>query len=161
MEILLIRHAEAEDARAPGGDRERALTERGRRDAALVAASLRVLLPTGPVGLWYSPLRRTRETAEYIQQALPLEVSEPHEAIAEGDLEALEHHWKGLGRQPAAAIVVGHQPHLARWIETLTGTLVGVPKASVTCLRRAGARQRGELLAHLRTEVLERLCRRG
>ncbi|MGC9127184.1 MAG: SixA phosphatase family protein [Acidithiobacillus sp.] len=157
MEILFIRHAEAEDARAAGGDYERALTARGRRDAAMLADRLSKLLPPGPIHLCYSPLRRTRETAEPIEQKLPLQGSEPQEAIAQGDLEILERHWQGLATLAAAVIVVGHQPHLGQWIESITGARIGVSKASVTCLRWDGLRQRGELLAHLRTEVLERL----
>jgi len=160
VEIFLVRHAEAEDARPPGGDRERALTARGHRDAAVVADALGALLPAGPIRLYYSPLRRTRETAGYIERQLPLQGSEAMEAIAEGDLTALERHWRGGPVLPAAIIVVGHQPHLGRWIDTLTGSLLSVPKASVSGLRWAGAGQRGELLLHLRTEVLQRLHRR-
>jgi phosphohistidine phosphatase len=59
--LILLRHAKAESTAASGGDAERGLTERGRRDAALVARAL-ARADLAPDLVLASPARRAQET---------------------------------------------------------------------------------------------------
>jgi 2,3-bisphosphoglycerate-dependent phosphoglycerate mutase len=78
-ELLLIRHAEAEPLRPSEAlepkDVDLPLTARGRSQAAALATRLRL---RDIAAIYASPLRRTRETAEILAQALNLPVSEDH-----------------------------------------------------------------------------------
>ena len=72
LRLILLRHAKAA-REAGGGDRERRLTERGRRDAALMGAHIHDsgLVPDLAVA---SDSQRTRETMELAASALPQRV---------------------------------------------------------------------------------------
>ena len=72
VELLLLRHAEAEPAALDGEDFQRPLTARG-RDAALAAAARLTALAWHPQRLLYSPAARTTATATLIAQALKLD----------------------------------------------------------------------------------------
>jgi phosphohistidine phosphatase len=109
MNLILWRHAEAEDAEP---DLARRLTPRGRKQAARVAKWLRENLPERFVVL-ASPAARTRETAdeldvEYtVDRRLAPDVDVAHYIAAaqwpEGPQEAA-----------GTVVVVGHQPVLGR-----------------------------------------------
>ncbi len=68
--LVLMRHAKAERASPGGGDFDRALTERGRRDASIMAG---VLDGAGivPDKVLVSSALRTRETWEAMAAAFP------------------------------------------------------------------------------------------
>ncbi|HLU60187.1 MAG TPA: histidine phosphatase family protein [Pseudonocardia sp.] len=70
-ELVLVRHAAAEPRTAEAPDEGRALTARGRRDAAALVGPLRALRPAA---IWSSPYRRAVETLEPTAAALGLEV---------------------------------------------------------------------------------------
>lgn len=107
MNLILWRHAEAED-HAPGGDAERRLSERGHKQAARMAAWLTQRLPEETCVL-ASPAVRTRQTAAALGRSFALEprlftdcgVAEHLDAIADN-----EHH--------ASLLLVGHQPTLGQ-----------------------------------------------
>jgi phosphohistidine phosphatase len=105
MELILWRHAEAED-HAAGGDLARQLTKRGRRQAERMAQWLRPKLE-GEWRIVVSPAERTLETVKPLE--LPFEVSEAV-GTAGGPASVLkEANWPDA-RRPV--IVVGHQPTL-------------------------------------------------
>ena len=68
--LILLRHGKAESVAESGGDFERGLTERGRRDAALIG---RVLADAGitPDLALVSAARRARETWDEASPAFP------------------------------------------------------------------------------------------
>jgi phosphohistidine phosphatase len=105
MDILLWRHAEAEDGMP---DAKRRLTERGRKQAKQVARWLRKRLPPG-ARILSSPAVRAVQTAEAL--ALPFEVKEKlgTGAGAASLLGAVG--WPHAG---GTVVVVGHQPTLGR-----------------------------------------------
>jgi phosphohistidine phosphatase len=105
MELILWRHAEAEDG-LPDAARE--LTRRGRRQAAHMAAWLRPRLPRKTLVI-ASPATRTRQTAEALD--LPFETDRRLGvgASAADVLGAIG--WPDRAR---ALVVVGHQPTLGR-----------------------------------------------
>lgn len=73
--IILIRHAESEHhvKRLSGGWTDTPITERGHRQARLLAERLKDELGETPVRLFTSDLLRTRETAGHIAAALAVE----------------------------------------------------------------------------------------
>jgi len=69
MHIYLLRHGFAEDASATVHDRDRALTEEGRKKLQRAAATWRQLVES-PEVLFVSPLRRAIETAAVFTEAV-------------------------------------------------------------------------------------------
>lgn len=141
MELILWRHAEAEDGIH---DSERKLTAKGIKQASRMAKWLRARLPDGVVIL-ASPAKRAQQTA----RALNLEFRTVKEiglaASAEDVLRAAG--WPG---DDGTVIVVGHQPTLG---ETAALLLTGakepwsVKKGAVIWIaRRADA-------AHARNQL--------
>lgn len=110
MDLILWRHAEAEDGLE---DLERALTDKGQRQAAQMAQWIKKYLPaTAPATLriLVSPARRTQQTA----QALGWPFSTVNsfapgarpEALLEGAIERMPIQVAGQ------VLIVGHQPTL-------------------------------------------------
>ena len=160
MDLLLVRHAEAEDAEAGGSDYARPLTVRGHASAIAMAAGL-ALCVRGSVTLWSSPLLRTRETAAHLSAALHVEVTRYHDAIPAGDLHRLRHDWQALSAQTDTLIVVGHQPHLGVWGALLMGVSLPVKKASAMAIALDRSGIGGRLLGYALPETLARLGERA
>lgn len=157
MLLILVRHAEAEEAGVSGSDFTRKLTPHGHASALAVAHGLRQML-SGSITLWSSPLLRTQETAHYLAQALEVEVARYHEAIPAGDLGALQRDWQALPVRPDTLIVVGHQPHLGIWATRLTGVSLPVKKASVLGMHLSHPeRLEGELHCYALPEMLAQM----
>jgi phosphohistidine phosphatase len=105
MELILWRHAEAEDGKP---DLARKLTARGRAQAQRIAAWIRQYAPPG-FQLIASPAARAQETAQALQA--PIETSP---LIAPGAPVASILSAAGWPGRPGTAILVGHQPDLGR-----------------------------------------------
>ena len=122
MELYLIRHGLAADRKAYANDEERPLTDKGRQKTGKVAKQLR------EQGLNFdliltSPLVRARETATILQDAgLSSQVEEFTSLAPDGDIHAWVS-WLKEWQQKAAGdpcvALVGHQPDLGNWAETL------------------------------------------
>ncbi len=108
MDLILWRHAEAEDGGAGMPDAKRRLTARGEKQAHDMAKWLRSRLPK-KTRILVSPAVRTQQTAHAL--ALPFEV-EPRIAVGAdtADLIAAAN-WL---EQSGAVLLVGHQPTLGR-----------------------------------------------
>ena len=102
MDIILWRHAEAEDS---WPDEKRRLTKKGREQAARVGRWLRERLPS--YRLISSPAARARETAEGLDAAYGLMPELYAGASVMDVLEAA-----GWPRAEAPVVLVGHQPLL-------------------------------------------------
>jgi phosphohistidine phosphatase len=109
MDLILWRHAEAEDGEGRIPDAERRLTARGKRQARKMAAWLLKRLPRKPTVL-VSPTERARQTANTL--GLPYRI-EPRIDPSAGaaDLLAAAHWPDGRGD---SVLLVGHQPTLGR-----------------------------------------------
>ena len=103
MEIILWRHADAEDG---ADDMARRLTSKGEAQAAAMAKWLRRHLPAAYT-LLASPARRAQQTAEALQAAIQTEPALAPGASVEKILEICR-------KQRGLVIVVGHQPDLGR-----------------------------------------------
>lgn len=108
MELILWRHAEAEDGGDGMLDQERCLTDRGRKQAAQVARWLRKHLPAKP-RILVSPAKRTLQTADALKLAYEVEPRLGIGASAADVLAAAG--WPGPG---GTVLIVGHQPYLGR-----------------------------------------------
>lgn len=118
MELYLIRHGIAVERTSDVEDEQRSLTEVGRQKTHQVAKRLCAL------GLQFdliltSPLVRSRQTAEILHTSgLSCQLKESIYLAPGGDiyawLKSLEY-WE----QPETMALIGHQPDLGQWAETL------------------------------------------
>jgi phosphohistidine phosphatase len=103
MDLLLWRHAEAEDA-GRGNDLERALTARGRAQAERVAAWLAERLPDD-ARILVSPAKRCQQTVAPLGRKAATVAAIGPGASAEALLAAA-----GWPNGDDTVVVVGHQP---------------------------------------------------
>jgi phosphohistidine phosphatase len=113
MELILWRHAEAEPHEAPKPDAERALTSKGKKQAARMGEWLDRHLPDN-CRILSSPAVRTVQTAEALRRKFKTHVSLSTDTTAEAILEAAN--WPN-SKEPV--LVVGHQPTLGHVITLL------------------------------------------
>ncbi|MBN3804108.1 phosphohistidine phosphatase SixA [Paraburkholderia sp. Ac-20336] len=114
MDLILWRHAEAEDVAA--SDLARALTTRGRKQAQGVAKWLRARLPEDSVVL-ASPAIRTIQTAETLSDQYRVVRELAPNASAREVLDAAG--WPdGIAQ---TVVIVGHQPTLGHVAAQLLG----------------------------------------
>ncbi|MDP2108430.1 MAG: histidine phosphatase family protein, partial [Rhodocyclaceae bacterium] len=111
MELILWRHAEAEDGGLDKSDADRRLTARGEKQARDMAKWLKPRLPK-KLKILVSPATRTQQTAHAL--AMPFEIepgiatgADVDDLIAAARLSA-----SGAAVYPGAVILVGHQPTL-------------------------------------------------
>jgi phosphohistidine phosphatase len=139
MEILVIRHAEAEevhDAAVAGRtDAQRALTKEGIRRMRKGAEGLHMLVED--LGsILSSPLVRAVQTADVLAETYPKAERAEHARLAPGfnPVKLLE--W--CVKQPGPVALVGHEPDLSGWVGFVTTgaprNLVNMKKGSVCCL---------------------------
>jgi phosphohistidine phosphatase len=133
MDLILWRHAEAEDPRDGLDDLQRALTARGEKQAARMAAWLDHVLPDGTRVLC-SPARRCEQTAQALGRKFRLRQELAPGASAEEVLATAQ--WPDA-RHPV--LIVGHQPTLGEMVASLLGISTGecpVRKGAAWWLRR-------------------------
>jgi phosphohistidine phosphatase len=149
--LIVMRHAKAGEL--PGGpDAERALTERGRRDAAAAGQWLR---DSGylPDAVICSSARRTRQTWQQVSAELGRAVectSQDSLYLAEADASAAE---IGLTPEPVRTLLyVGHNPGAGQLAAELTGAEISFPTAAIAVIGLTGswadlAPRTGDLIA--------------
>ncbi len=147
MKILLVRHAQAENAdclrQDSASDNLRPLTAEGRRKMEKSVKGLKKVLPRGSV-IVTSPLTRARQTADVLAEGLRLPVIEADvlnpAAGVEKVLAWLSSHKaqrsKGSQEKSKGVIVlVGHEPQLGR----LLGYLLTGTRRSIMKLKKGSA----------------------
>ena len=119
MEIILIRHADAESGASYADDSMRALTAKGRLVQELVAKEM-VKRGYSPDLILHSPRRRAEQTAWITAQALPGDVPlvESQELDGGYSLQAL---LKRLAfyKDCLSICCVGHEPDMTFWANGL------------------------------------------
>lgn len=108
MDLILWRHAEAEDGSPTLSDTKRRLTARGEKQAHDMAKWLRPRLPKKP-RILVSPALRTQQTAHAL--ALPFEI-EPKIAVGATPTDLIEA--AGWRDYNGTVVLVGHQPTLGQ-----------------------------------------------
>ena len=101
MDLILWRHADAEDGRP---DLQRELTGKGRRQAARVAKWLEAHLPKG-FRVISSPAARARQTAEALTRDMEIDNTLAPGASVQAIVKAAG--WPSGG---GTVVLVGHQP---------------------------------------------------
>ena len=117
MDLILWRHAEAHDPREGQSDLDRALTPRGEKQAARMAAWLDRQLPDGARVL-VSPARRTEQTVKALGRRYKL-CPELVPGCTPAALLALA----GWPDARAPVLIVGHQPTMGMTAALLMGGL--------------------------------------
>lgn len=133
MDLILWRHAEAEEPEDGSDDLNRALTARGEKQAARMAAWLDRQLPDG-LRVLASPARRTEQTASALGRKFKMR-AELLPGAAPADLLELAQ-WP---RSRGTVLIVGHQPVLGQTIAQLLELKApdcAVRKGSVWWLRQ-------------------------
>ena len=133
MDLVLWRHAEAEEGSEALGDMDRALTSRGSKQAQRMAQWLDRNLPESTRVL-ASPARRTEQTVQALGRRYKLRSDLAPGCTPEQLLAAA--HWPD---SKSAVLLVGHQPTLGQAIAQLLGLReleVPVRKGAVWWLRR-------------------------
>ncbi len=140
MNLYLMRHAEAVDlAEAEvDHDADRALTEKGQRQAERVGRLLKRLDVTLDLVL-VSPLIRARKSAQHVLEAMNAKVEIKKLDVLEPDKSG-EAIWKAIvSEQAENVLVVGHLPSISNLARVLLGSLTEQPlrfhKSSVAALR--------------------------
>ncbi len=130
--LLLLRHAKAVPATARR-DYDRALIERGRRDAERIAAFVAEagMIPDLVI---FSAAERTRETATIVLAAWPRPVEARAEpALYDATRPAIHAIVRALPDAAASVMLVGHNPGVAELANVLAGR-----GAKIDMLRMAG-----------------------
>lgn len=127
MDLILWRHADAEDWTEDCDDLERALTPRGLKQAARMASWLDRKLPEG-TRILCSPARRCEQTAAALGRKYKVRSELAPDGSAASLLEAAQ--WP-LAKQ--AVLLIGHQPALGAVIADL------LPFDTDNCPVRKGA----------------------
>ena len=125
MELILWRHAEAEDGL---NDLARELTLKGRKQAAKMAAWLNARLPED-CRILSSPAARTLQTARALNRKVETDPSLAPGASVQALLNAAG--WPG--EEGKWVLIVGHQPDLGEAAASLLGAevVLSIKKAGV------------------------------
>ena len=127
MDLILWRHAEAEEPSDGVDDLARSLTPRGEKQAARMAAWLDRQLPDG-LRVLASPARRTEQTASALGRKFKMRAELLPGGTPQDLLELAQ--WP---RAKGTVLVVGHQPMLGQTIAQLMGL------NAAECVVRKGA----------------------
>lgn len=132
--VVFIRHTDAQNAPAGGNDADRTLTEKGISDAKKIARSIQPIVKGESVRLVCSPLTRAFETATIVGKKLDLS---PHreEWVATGKLSDLQEAIETLKEE--LLIIVGHEPTLSEWIESVSDVRIPMKKGASCALQFA------------------------
>lgn len=160
MDLLLVRHATAEDGRPGRSDADRRLTAEGRREFLRALAGLRRLDPE-PTRILTSPLVRARETAELLAEQVAGPEPEEWPLLAPGgSLEGILRDLRGAGE---TVVLVGHEPGLGRLVSLCLAGAAGdntpLKKGGMARIRFDGAPRpgRGRLVWLLTPGLLRRI----
>ena len=127
MNLILWRHAEADDTSEDGNDMARALTARGQRQAKRIAGWLDRHLPDDAQVL-ASPALRAEQTAKALERKFKTQGELAPDGTVAQLLDLVQ--WRGGS---STFLVVGHQPVLGETVARLLGIESG------QCAIRKGA----------------------
>ena len=137
MDLILWRHAEAENAPEGGDDLSRSLTHKGERQAARMASWLDRHLPEGTRVL-VSPAQRTQQTVAPLGRKFKLRDELVPDTSLSDVLALLKWDSQTGPQLKGPVLLVGHQPYLGQLVAHLIGMneqSCAVRKGSVWWLR--------------------------
>jgi phosphohistidine phosphatase len=115
MDLILWRHAEAQELEGKLRDLERVLTRRGNRQASRMAVWLERQLPEG-ARIFTSPAARAVETAQALGRKF-----EPRDELLPGATPDALLQLAGWPHTRRPILIVGHQPTLGQTVARLLG----------------------------------------
>jgi phosphohistidine phosphatase len=118
--LIVLRHAKAEHTLGMA-DPDRALTGRGRRDAAATGDWLRAQGPL-PALVLCSPSRRTRQTLDGLGLDARVSSVSYEPTIYDNDADALLDLIRQTGEEVETLLLVGHNPSCHQLVFELTGS---------------------------------------
>lgn len=131
--LLLLRHAKAEDATPGSSDINRALNERGKKEAQAIGTFIRKQSLRFDLVLC-SPVVRARETAELVLAAAEVTANlRDDQRIYEASPRQLLEVISEIEEDKSAVLLVGHNPGMEELLRALTGK--GEPMATGTLAR--------------------------
>lgn len=107
--LILMRHAEAERASGSGRDRDRALSARGRADAALMGRALAARGVRPDLAL-VSPAVRTRQTWDLVHEAMGDVQVRDDEPLYNGSADTLRRLIENAEDEAGCLLVLAHNP---------------------------------------------------
>lgn len=146
MDLILWRHAEAEDGKP---DMERSLTKHGRKQAERMAGWLKTRLPD-KCRILVSPAKRTLQTIEALGLAFETDKRVAPDVGPTSVLDAAG--WPDAG---GAVMVVGHQPTLGEVAAELLGAGGGIaiPKGAIWWFATKGPGAEVKLVAAMKPDL--------
>ncbi|HEM56332.1 MAG TPA: hypothetical protein ENO30_06205 [Thermodesulfobium narugense] len=133
MEIIFIRHSNAETIGIEQKDFDRKLTPKGVKKAKKIAKGLKKIFNNEIVEIWTSPAQRAFQTSKIIAETLKCENVKEMDSLWESDFIKFLHDIKNVDEN-VRLICVGHQPTLTDWVKSLTGSIVSFKKCSCLSL---------------------------
>lgn len=132
--LLLLRHAKSSWDEPSLRDFDRPLAARGKRDAPRIGKALRKRGPH-PELIISSPAARTRATIKAIAASARFEAEiQFEESVYGASASELIKLIRGLPREKATAMIVGHNPGLEDLVARLTGKPERMPTAALACI---------------------------
>jgi phosphohistidine phosphatase len=130
--LFLIRHAKSswDDTALP--DKDRPLSDRGRRDAPKMGKRL-AKRDVKPDLIVSSPARRALTTAEIIAKKLDYKLKDivVDDRLYAGAVYSLLNVIRGLGDKPERVMLFGHNPELTEFAHRLSGEITHMPTCAV------------------------------
>jgi len=130
--LLLIRHAKSSRDEAVWSDRSRPLSDRGRRDASVMAKRL-AKREGRPDLILSSPATRAFATARIIAKGLPYKVKDivVVDRLYEGGSDDLLAVIRRLGPGPERVMLFGHNPGLTELARSWADEIAHMPTCAV------------------------------
>jgi phosphohistidine phosphatase len=129
VEIIFVRHSNAETIGVEQKDFDRKLTEKGIKKTKKIAKGLKKIFNSDIFEIWTSPAQRASQTSKIIADSLKCENIKEMGSLWEGDFIKFLHDLKDID-ETVKLICVGHQPTLTDWVKSLTGSVVPFKKCS-------------------------------
>ena len=129
--LILVRHAKTEPRSPEIEDHQRQLTSAGIRSAkAALPRALALVDNPKEWRIWSSPALRAWQTAEIVADALGLKEIEKNPNLYSDEVHALR---KSLAEEKGNLILVGHNPYLEEFADSLCPHNLTLNKSAVVC----------------------------
>ncbi len=155
MNLLFLRHGQAEDQSTSGADDDRQLTGEGRAQLVEMRRYLWSIFPV-PVKVLTSPALRTRQTAGIVIEELDCSVEIVEQLRSESEPADFAEYLESVAENTVLA--VSHQPFLGRSIGYFTSgrdqSVASFPRAAICLIEYEPQSGRGRLKSLVRPEQI-------
>lgn len=153
MYIILMRHGDAEPESETVSNRNRGLTEAGRKHVKKTAKMLAKYLGDQKVHIWASPYKRTKETALIVSEYLNAPGIMTTEKLLQGTWAMTA---SQIVREGGPIIMVSHHPFIQSYVLSMTSSVFKVPPAGAAVIDYDVSWKQGKLIGFL-TPALGRM----